>query len=149
MLSSMITYTLETLKIFYKCTQTSSLRNLEWTKIQKEFFKAEELIKNQQKSRRKMRLNLCKSNNNKRISFLKRQANWGLQGLYIKKHSHLLIKMEIFKEFKSLLKEVALNFLQLISIIWIISEAVSFPNIKILKTWILFLEAVYIKVKNS
>ena len=149
MLSSMITYTLETLKIFYKCTQTSSLRNLEWTKIQKEFFKAEELIKNQQKSRRKMRLNLCKSNNNKRISFLKRQANWGLQGLYIKKLSLLLIKMEIFKEFKSHLKEVALSFLQLISIIWIISEAVSFLNIKILKTWILFLEAVYIKVKNS
>lgn len=149
MLSSMITYTLETLKIFYKCTQTSSLRNLEWTKIQKEFFKAEELIKNQQKSRRKMRLNLCKSNNNKRISFLKRQANWGLQGLYIKKLSLLLIKMEIFKEFKSLFKEVALSFLQLILIKWIISEAVSFLNIKILKTWILFLEAVYIKVKNS
>jgi hypothetical protein len=66
----------------------------------------------------------------------------------MKKLSLLLIKMEMFRDFKSLHKKVALSFHQLISINLIISEAVLFLNIKILNTKILFLKVVYIKVKN-
>ena len=143
----MITCILEIPKIFCKCTQTSFLRSLEWINIQKEFFKAGELIKNQLKSWRIMRWNQWKINNsNRRINFLRKQAKWDLLGLYMKKLSLLLIKMEMFRDFKSLHKKVALSFHQLISINLIISEAVFFLNIKILNTKILFLKVVCIKV---
>ena len=56
--------------------------------------------------------------------------------------------MEIFRDSKNLHMKVVASFLLLISINLIKLEIVLSLNIKILKTKILFLEAVYIIVKN-